>query len=104
VIAVLLHDHARADRLASIIETIVRDGAEGEDIALVDDVLAQLRNGRDRFTLAIELGNEAMQTPQDVAGALRRVADTVGGSTARLVDSQHVRDRNGNTVGSWTLS
>jgi hypothetical protein len=52
------------------------------------------------FTLQITLGNEAMQTPEDVAGAIRgrlgqiALADPTG-------DFGHIRDLNGNRVGEW---
>ena len=55
------------------------------------------------FTLEITLGNDAMQTPQDVAAALRELAnrlDALAGSD----DEQRIRDANGNTVGRWTLA
>lgn len=51
-----------------------------------------------RFALEINLGNDAMSTPQDVAEAIRRVADRVDG----LGDlSGGIRDLNGNTVGRY---
>lgn len=50
--------------------------------------------------LHLELGNAAMSTPADVADALRDAADHVEGG--RLESS--IRDRNGNTVGRWTVS
>lgn len=62
-------------------------------------------NTVDLFTLSIELGNEAMQTPEDVARALRQLA---GG-----FDTWHcwpdplnegVVDTNGNGVGRWEAS
>ena len=51
------------------------------------------------FTLTIQLGNAAMQTSEDVAEALARVAD----SLLAGVQSGTIRDINGNTVGSWNL-
>jgi DUF917 family protein len=51
------------------------------------------------FTLTIQLGNAAMQTGEDVAEALARVADSLQGG----VQSGTIRDVNGNTVGSWDL-
>jgi hypothetical protein len=61
-------------------------------------------DGPDEFRLMIELGNAAMQTPDQVADALRRVA-------AKLSDrgdfdgdeSGTFRDYNGNTVGKWSV-
>jgi hypothetical protein len=63
----------------------------------------------DKFKLEIELGNAAMQTPEDVADALRRVADTlagvgfVAGAGGFGRGSQRIRDLNGNTVGDWMV-
>lgn len=56
------------------------------------------------FTLKIRLGNVAMQTPRDVADALRRhadrleVADSWGGD-----DDGPIMDTLGNKVGSWAV-
>ena len=58
-----------------------------------------------KFTLEIELGNEAMQTGDDVALALRRLS-------VKLVDARidvgadrgTIRDANGNAVGKWAVS
>ena len=49
------------------------------------------------FTLTIQLGNAAMETSDDVAEALRRVADKMerNGFDGRIVDL------NGNTVGKY---
>jgi hypothetical protein len=60
----------------------------------------------DEFTLKIQLGNDAMQTPGDVAKTLRDLADkldTRRGATAEHA-SGNVRDENGNTVGHWEFS
>lgn len=63
-----------------------------------------------RFTLTLTLG-EGMQTGENVATALRRVADNVGrvpahwpfdAATASVRD-RFVRDDNGNSVGSWEV-
>lgn len=52
------------------------------------------------FKLTIELGNEAMQTPEDVASALQDIAERLGyGDNAASI----VRDVNGNTVGSYAF-
>jgi hypothetical protein len=66
------------------------------------------------FKLTITLGNDAMQTTEDVANALRGLADHVAGigeyvdyATGALswhLDAGSVRDENGNTVGTWELS
>lgn len=56
------------------------------------------------FTLQIELGNEAMNNPLDVAVALRNIAkrlesDDMGGDPTEATGN--VRDSNGNHVGEW---
>jgi hypothetical protein len=51
------------------------------------------------FTLTIDLGNDAMQREEDIARALRRIADRIdGGATDGAV-----MDDNGNKVGSWVV-
>lgn len=64
------------------------------------------------FSLRIELGNEAMQTGADIAGALHELA----GRVATFAEDTNydrgrgwpgtagpIRDVNGNTVGSWEV-
>ena len=52
-----------------------------------------------RFTLEIQLGNDAVQTSADIAEILRRVS-----SQASIADeTDTIRDINGNTVGRWTF-
>jgi len=56
-----------------------------------------------KFTLEIELGNDAMQSAQDVFDAIEHYGDTnpepfEGG------ESSIIRDINGNTVGRWDVS
>lgn len=53
------------------------------------------------FRLYINLGNEAMQGPEDVAAALRTVADSRG--MAAGIDEGTIFDLNGNRVGAWEL-
>lgn len=51
------------------------------------------------FKLEIEIGNDAMQTTDDVADALRDVLLVLdNGGTYGII-----RDLNGNTVGRWEL-
>ncbi len=53
-----------------------------------------------QFTLKIKLGNDAMQTHDDVREALLEVCD-------KLEHQQNecsIRDINGNTVGTWEFS
>lgn len=54
------------------------------------------------FTVSIELGNEAMDTRADLAGALRDLAERVEGIEGHLGHGV-IRDRNGNTVGSFAM-
>ena len=54
-----------------------------------------------RFDLHIDLGNDAMQTGEDVAEALRRIATKLERSGH---ESGLVMDLNGNKVGTWELS
>jgi hypothetical protein len=55
------------------------------------------------FTLNIELGNAAMESPQDVAAALRKVADRL--ERIESVEANgRIGDLNGNTVGSWNYA
>jgi hypothetical protein len=63
----------------------------------------------DRFTIEIDLGNEGMEAPSDVAQALRKIATRLDDATDMPL-AQHpgiggnVMDTNGNTVGSWFVS
>jgi hypothetical protein len=62
-----------------------------------------------RFTLQLDLGNEAMQTAQDVADTLIDVAvelrETDPGRPLNPTDvvSVAIRDENGNEVGAWEV-
>jgi hypothetical protein len=54
---------------------------------------------QERFTVEIELGNDAMQNGEDVANALVEMA-----ADLRIgQESGVVRDFNGNTVGRWAF-
>lgn len=54
--------------------------------------------------LMIETGNDAMQTAEQVADAVRQAAQSIE-LTARVgVFEGGIRDENGNTVGRWTLT
>ena len=55
-----------------------------------------------RFTLKITLGNEAMQTPEDVANRLLAVANRLNYGMDRR--SGEIRDYNGNKVGEWEFT
>lgn len=57
-----------------------------------------------KFKLEIELGNDAMLTGEDVARALRKVADVVESCTPYVVKAEGpgtIRDENGHKVGTW---
>lgn len=51
------------------------------------------------FTLRITLGNDAMQTPEDVGEVLRAVANRLDYVMDR--SNGEIRDYNGNVVGEW---
>lgn len=67
-----------------------------------------------KFTLEIELGNEAMQTPFDVGKALVNVGLLLNSheagsfKTFEELDAYDrkgsIRDVNGNTVGKWEVA
>jgi hypothetical protein len=58
-----------------------------------------------KFTLEIELGNDAMQTCDDLGRAIREVSeeflDIMDAPT--LVSDILLKDINGNTVGKWEV-
>lgn len=70
-----------------------------------------------KFVLEIELGNDAMQTANDIARALHNAAGTIGSEGLVFGDGQDeipfdyipkpqtvvIRDDNGNAVGSWEI-
>lgn len=65
-----------------------------------------------RFTLTIELGNEAMKTGADLSQALRDVGQRLTVVLYRDVEislatevplSRPIKDENGNTVGKWEI-
>jgi len=55
-----------------------------------------------QFTVTITLGNDTMQGPDDVADALRTLADNLW--TDDTGTTHPVRDPNGNTVGHWQVT
>jgi len=58
-----------------------------------------------RFTLTIELGNDAMLTGEDVADALDEVCHGINTTSPMLVgETDKIRDVNGNTVGKWEVT
>jgi len=52
-----------------------------------------------KFTLDIDLGNDAMRSPEDIAHALETVAHRLRNESDG--DTAPIRDTNGNTVGEW---
>jgi hypothetical protein len=57
-----------------------------------------------KFTLIIELGNDAMQDGRNVADALRKLAGRIEDNDFRRVDGGGIMDLNGNSVGKWEVS
>lgn len=55
-----------------------------------------------KFTLEIELGNDAMRTYQDIREVLQMV--TKGRHGPKIGDGNNIRDLNGNTVGRWEIT
>lgn len=84
-----------------------------EALRVVRSYLDGKETEMDRFSLSIDLGNEAMQSALDVAGALYRVGSAVAAaSSERALDASElydgaeatsgpVFDMNGNRVGEW---
>lgn len=57
-----------------------------------------------KFSLTIELGNDAMRDPGDVAAALEYIANQLRDTGfGDIGDDWVVRDANGNGVGLWTV-
>lgn len=61
------------------------------------------------FTLKIKLGNDAMQTGDDVSAALResaqRIEESWGGELAESAPlAGRIYDLNGNRVGAWEVA
>lgn len=55
-----------------------------------------------KFTLRIEMGNEAMQTSEDVGDALWAVANRL--NCGMDLRSGEILDYNGNKVGEWKFT
>ena len=64
-----------------------------------------------KFTLTINLGNDAMKTGEDLAAALHAVADKLAALGGDPIEedrddfdgSGRIRDDNGNGVGAWMV-
>jgi endogenous inhibitor of DNA gyrase (YacG/DUF329 family) len=57
-----------------------------------------------KFVLEIELGNDAMQTAEDVAEAIRSKLKGIEASTFNTPEGPYnILDRNGNPVGKWEV-
>ena len=52
-----------------------------------------------KFVLEIDLGNAAMERPEEIAEALHRTAYVICGG----IGEGTIRDLNGNTVGSFNI-
>lgn len=60
-----------------------------------------------RFTIEIEMENDAMRTSTDLICALKEVIAQIretNKANLRPVHSRRIFDINGNTVGSWNIS
>jgi hypothetical protein len=58
-----------------------------------------------KFSLEIELGNEAMQTYADIAQAVRLIfADFSNRHENAEDDAGRIYDANGNRVGQWNIT
>jgi len=53
-----------------------------------------------QFRVRIDLGNDAMNTREDVASALQKIIDRLNSG----IEEGLVIDENGNRVGSWDYS
>lgn len=58
------------------------------------------------FTLTIRLGNDAMQSGEDIARALGKVSTRLEGIAGAMAedDSGRIMDTNGNAVGEWSIA
>lgn len=57
-----------------------------------------------KYTLILNLGNDAMRDQFDIAGALRKVADRM--ENRPMLETHHkftIQDANGNAVGYWEV-
>ena len=59
-----------------------------------------------KFTLEIELGNDAMQTRQDIEEALRKLGQNLRYMSDPPEDGNEgfIADANGNGVGTWRVT
>jgi hypothetical protein len=75
--------------------------------ASVDDARKVLEDTEMKFKLTIELGNEAIREPVDVAYALQEVARKVlkfeRREAAWKTAGARILDENGNSVGEWSV-
>jgi len=56
------------------------------------------------FTLEIQMGNDAMQGPEDVARALTKIGEALFINGLPHDEPRVVRDDNGNRVGSFFMT
>lgn len=57
----------------------------------------------DRFTVKINIGGSAMNSPDDLSRALIAIAGKLSAGEYYAGHSQTIRDENGNDVGRWKL-
>jgi hypothetical protein len=59
-----------------------------------------------RFTLEIEMGNEAMLTYADIAFAVRRIFPDFANRSEEVDEDENgnLYDANGNKVGTWAVT
>jgi hypothetical protein len=62
----------------------------------------------ENFNLTMRIGNDAMQTPADIALALREIAASIGDSDIPVSElgpyESVIHDVNGNDVGTWEVA
>ena len=57
-----------------------------------------------RFTLDIQMGNDAMQTYADIAAAVQRIFSDFARQHKNVEDNAgRIYDANGNKVGTWSI-
>lgn len=56
-----------------------------------------------RFTLSIDLDNDAMREPKDIARSLREVAQALDAATYIAPHHGPISDANGNKVGYFSI-
>ena len=62
---------------------------------------AKKKTSANSFTVELELGNEAMQTQDDIISALKNVIRQLPSVAMSKGIAVKIKDANGNTVGKW---